>query len=222
MLNHIHPFKIVLPVLMALVLGSCSATRLTAVWHDDAYTVRALQKVLVKGVAQNQRDSLLFEDAFIKQFSQNGIEAFAGTRMTTDFKPDLPVEMLNGLIAEAQKRETDALLVVQLVGVVKKRIYHPPRPYFMSLGFMSSGYCDLHHLPHHVSSHFMSDPFYDSGYYTEHQFFQIESNLYASQTSQLIWSAASETFEPASMNALVESVSKVVIKNLRDSQLLHK
>jgi len=217
MLNHIHPFKIVLPVLIMLISGSCSATRFTAVWHDDAYTVRALQKVLVKGVAQNQRDSFLFEDAFIKQFSQNGIEAFTSTRMTLDFKLDLPAEMLNELIAEAQKRETDALLVVQLVGVVKKRIYHPARPFLIS-----SGYCDLHHRPYHFNSRFMYDPFYDSGYYTEHQFFQIESNLYATQTSQLIWSAASETFEPGSMNALVESVSKVVIKNLRDSQLLHK
>jgi len=215
MLNHIHPFKIVLPVLLMLILSSCSATRLTAVWQDDAYTVRALQKVMVKGVAKNQRDSRLFEDAFIKRFSKNGIEAYAGTRMTTDYKPDLPVEMLNGLIAEAQKRDTDALLVVQLVGVVKKRIYHPPRPFFIS-----SGYCDLRHLPHYVSSHFMYDPFYDSGYYTEHQLFQIESNLYATQTSQLIWSAASETFEPDSMNALVESVSKAVTENLRTTQLL--
>ena len=222
MLNHIHPFKIVLPVLMALVLCSCSATRLTAVWHDDAYTVRALKKVLVKGVAQNQRDSRLLEDAFIKQFSQNGIKAFTGTRMTPDFKPDLPAEMLNELIAEAQKRQTDALLVVQLVGVVKKNIYHSPRPYFMYFDFMSSGYCDLYYRPYYFNSRFMYDPFYDSGYYTEHQFFQIESNLYATQTSQLIWSAASETFDPASINALVESVSKVVINNLRNSQLLHK
>lgn len=198
---------------MALIMSSCSATQLTAVWQDDAYTVGALKKVLVKGIAQNQRDSRLLEDAFVRQFSQNSIEAFAGTRMTIDVKPDIPGEMHPELIAEAQKRQTDAVLVVHLVGVVKKTVYHPPRPYFMSMA-----YCDLHYRPYPLSSHFMYEP----GYYTEHPFFQIESNLYDTRTSQLIWSAASETFDPASINALVESVSKVIIKNLRTSQLLPK
>ncbi len=216
MLNHFQPLKIILAVLVVLVLSSCSATRMTAVWQDDAYTAGALTKVLIKGVAQNQRDSHIFEDAFVKQFSQNGIEAFASALTAPDVKLDLPMKIPSELIAEAQKRQMDALLVVHLAGIVKKTVYHPPRPYFMSMT-----YCDLHHRPyHHFSSHFMYDPVYEPGYYTEHQFFQIESNLYDTQTGQLIWSAASETFEPASINALVESVSKVVIENLRTSQLL--
>jgi len=212
MRNQIHLCKGIFLVLMALVLGSCSTTQLTAVWRDDAYTVGALQKILVKGFTQNQRDSRIFEDAFVRQFTQNGVKAYASSRRTLGVKPELPAEMQNELIAEAQKRQTDGLLVVQLVGVVKKTVYHPPRPYFMSLG-----YCDLHYRPY-ISSPFM----YESGYYTEHQFFQIESNLYDTRTSQLIWSAASETFDPASINALVETVSEVVIENLRTSQLLPK
>ncbi len=211
MLNYFQLFKIILHVLIVFVLCSCSATQLTAVWQDDAYTVGALKKIMVKGVTQNQRDSRLFEDAFVKQFIQNGIEAFASTGMTPDFKPDLSAEMQSELIVEAQKKQMDALLIVRIVGVVKKAIYHPPRPYFRPMAYYDVG-CRYYPL----SSHIMYEP----GYYTDHQFFQIESNLYDTQTSQLIWSAASETFEPASMNALVVSVSKVVIKNLRNAQLL--
>jgi len=212
MINRIHPFKIILPVLIALVSVSCSTTRMTAVWQDDTYTAGALKKVMVKGVTENLRDSRLLEDTFVRQLIENGIEAFASTRMT----PEVPAEIQRELIAEAQQRQTDALLSVRLVGVIKKTVYHPPRPYFAPIS-MSLGYCDSRYLSYHFSSHFMM---YEPGYYTEHPFFQIESNLYDTQTSQLIWSAASETFEPASINALVESVSEVVIKNLRAAQLL--
>ncbi|MDM8539553.1 hypothetical protein QUF90_00560 [Desulfococcaceae bacterium HSG9] len=217
MLNYIHSFKIILPAFMAIILSSCSATQITSVWQDDAYTVGAVKKILVKGVAKNQRDSRLFEDAFVKQFSLNGIEAFVSKRIMPDVKPEVPAEIQGDLIVEAQKRQTDALLVVHLTGVVKKTVYHPPRPLFMSMAYRDSD-C----RPYHLRSHFMYEPFYEPEYYTEHHFFQIESNLYNTQTAQLIWSAASETFEPTSMNALVNSVSETVIKNLRDAQLIPK
>ena len=217
MLNYIHPFKIIVPAFMVLILSSCSATQMTSVWQDDAYTVGAVKKVLIKGVAKNLRDGRLLEDAFVRHFIANGIEAFVSKRMMPDVKPEVPAEIQSELIVEAQKRQTDALLVVHLTGVVKKTVYHPPRPFFMSMAYRDSD-C----RPYHLRSHFMYEPFYEPEYYTEHPFFQIESNLYDAQTSQLIWSAASETFEPASMNALVDSVSKAVIKNLRDAQLVPK
>jgi len=218
MLNYIHPFKIILPAFMALILSSCSATQITSVWQDDAYTVGAVKKILVKGVAKNLRDGRLLEDAFVRHFIENGIEAFTSKRMMPDVKPEVPAERQSDLIAEAQQRQTNALLLVQLVGIVKKTVYHPPRHYFPPTS-MSSDYYDSRYRPYRFSSRFMM---YEPGYHTEHPFFQIESNLYDAQTSQLIWSAASETFEPASMNALVDSVSKAVIKNLRDVQLIPK
>lgn len=207
----IYLLKIFLSLYIVLLISACTSTRLTSVWRDESRPMDAIKTVMVKGVASSPRDSRLLEDAFVRQFSANGVEALGGSSPPSIAKPETPPQKNpTQLIAQAQKKQMDALLVVKLAGVVKKKIYHPPRPYFSSLG-----YSDLHLRPYH---HF-PPYFYEPGYYTEHPFYQIESNLYDVSTSQLIWSAASETFDPGSVNALVESASQTIIQNLRTSKL---
>lgn len=206
-------FKAIISILIVLAVGACAPTRLTSVWRDDAYTVGNVKAILIKGIASNQRDSRILEEAFIRKLTQTGVHADTGTHSASDDNLKESPETRSELIAEARQKQADALLIIRLAGIIKKKIYHPPRPYFMSPSF-----CDLRYRPYCCAAPF----WYEPGYYTEHPFFQIESNLYDVQTSQLIWSAASETFDPGSINALAESASGTIIENLHASRLLLK
>ncbi len=58
------------------------------------------------------------------------------------------------------------------------------------------------------------------GYYIDHKYVRLESNLYETKTEKLIWSASSETIDPKSVNELIESLCKKVLKSLKDNNLI--
>jgi hypothetical protein len=49
---------------------------------------------------------------------------------------------------------------------------------------------------------------------------RLKSNLYETSTEKLIWSVSSETIDAHTVDELVESLSKVVMKNLRQDKLI--
>ena len=52
------------------------------------------------------------------------------------------------------------------------------------------------------------------------EFVKLETNLYDVASEELVWSMQSETIDPESANALVDSLAETVIGNLRRHALL--
>jgi hypothetical protein len=48
----------------------------------------------------------------------------------------------------------------------------------------------------------------------------VVSNLYSLQDGKLIWSGVSQTFDPASAQAVVQGVSKAVAKSIQKDRLV--
>lgn len=198
---------VMLAVIFFFVLTSCGPTKLTGVWKDSAYTGGYLKSVMVVGVAENLRNRKMFEQFFAEQFQHNGVKAFASSDVISEDKK-LDKDTIRGF---AEKLGVDAVLVTHLAGVDEKEEYIPstynyvPSPHYHNLG---------RHYPAVYGS------VHEPGYYVTHKYVRLENNLYETRTEKLIWSSASETINPASVNETVESLCKVVMKSLRDHHLL--
>ncbi|MBW1841189.1 MAG: hypothetical protein JRF27_01125 [Deltaproteobacteria bacterium] len=196
------------------ILTACTPTKLIDAKKDDAYTGGPLKSVMVLGIADNIRNREMFEKAFAKQFNIEGVEATTSLdAIPRDVKLDKDnVDSHKDIIkAAAVKQGMDAILITHLVGVEEKEVYHPP----MYDPFVVSGVRDfgsLYYTNYHAT--------YTPEHYTKHEYVRLESNLYDVETEQLIWTAASETVDPKSVDETIDTLCKAVIKNLRKNNLI--
>lgn len=62
--------------------------------------------------------------------------------------------------------------------------------------------------------------YYQPGYYVTDKTYYLETNLYDASTEELIWSAQSATYNPASINDFLKSYQRALAKELKDDGLL--
>lgn len=192
---------------LLLSLTSCGGTKLTSTWKDTNYE-GTIDKIMVVAVTENTRNRLIFEREFVEEFKKTGVEAIA----SIDVIPPEEASNEAAILNEARKRGISMILVTHLIGVDEKSVYHPPKTRTVSRG----GYHNRFNSYYPRVYEYVHEP----GYYTKHKSVNLETNLYEAKTEKLIWSVTSETIDPESVNTIIESLSKEVIKNLRKNKLL--
>ncbi len=193
---------------VCLLLISCTTTKLTHVWTDEAYSGAPFSDVLVVGVSDQERVRRSFEDEFVKQLKETGIEAVASAAAIPSDK-----KLEKKAIASAvEKLGVDAVLVTHLLGVDKEETYTPPTTYYRPAPYYYGGYYGYYGNAY--------NNVHTPGYYTTHVTVRLETNLYEAETEKLIWSGQSETWDPKSKTEVIASVISVVIKNLQKDKLL--
>jgi len=61
---------------------------------------------------------------------------------------------------------------------------------------------------------------YSPGYNVEYDVVDLQTNIYDTQNEKLIWSGLSSTVVEGSIGSAIESVIKVIVKNLSDNKLI--
>ena len=191
-----------------LSFTSCTGTKLTSVWKDNTYE-GYIDTLMVVAVTENSRNRLIFEREFVEEFNKTGIEAVA----SIDVIPPEETANENAILTAAQKRGISMIMVTHLIGIEEKEVYHPPKTYTVP----SRGYYGRFNSYYPRVYEYVHQP----GYYSKHKSVNLETNLYETPTQKLIWSVTSETLDPKSVNTIIESLSKVVIKDLREQKLLN-
>ena len=112
---------------------------------------------------------------------------------------------------KVQELGIKSVIVTRLLGVDKEKYYVPGEVYVPPYGYYRGfhGYYDRAY-----------GYAYSPGYWAEYEIFRLETNLYEVATEKLIWSAASETVDPQSVETVVESLSEQIIADLTKRGLL--
>ena len=193
---------------LLLLTAACSSTRLTAVWADKSRS-EPLKKVLVIGVSENLRDRRIFEDAVAAALEKAGVEALSSAAvLPADHKLDK-----EKLKEAARKYGLDAVMITSVVGVEESEVYYPPSTTYVA----PPGYY------HDMWSYYprVYETYSTPGYTVKYQNLKLESNLYDVSSGALIWSAASEAFDPASdIRKFSEALARQFVASLRETGLV--
>ena len=194
-------------VIFIFLATSCAGTKFLSVWRDSAYRGGILQKILIVGVSDKLSNRRIFEDELAGQLKSHGTEAISSATVIPTMK-----ELNEAAVKEAAiKLNADAVLITHLEGVSEKTVYHPPV-------YDYSANPDYNRLGYYYRS--VQQHVYTPGYVATYKYVRLENKLYETGTEKLLWAATSETFDPDSVNAVVESLSKIVIKSLKESGLI--
>lgn len=196
--------KIGVLLFLAAALTACTTAKPTLEWRDRSYSGGPFNNILVVGLSSQETVRRAFENTFVDRLQADEIKATASFAL-------MPVETrpseanIKAVISDIK---FDSVLVTHLVGVTEKEVYHSGA-YRMDT---NRGFYDYYgHVGRYV---------YEPGYYTRHKQVKLETNLYDTQTEQLVWSMQSETMNPNSDKKLIDAKIKLVIKRLKMQKLI--
>lgn len=185
-----------------LLLTSCSATTMSAVWKDPNYQGGKLKKVLVVGVAKDDVIRRLFEDEFTRQLKAHGTDAYPSYSMIPS------TEMLDEDTVNAKTANLgmDAILVTRFVNKKKETVYTPGTTYYAGgwYNWYSRGYG------------YATSP----GYYSEYEVISLSTNIYDTQSGKMIWSGMSDTVTGGSVQVEIKELIDAITKSLTANQLI--
>lgn len=202
-------------VMIALVMSGCSSgTKFVSVWRNPDFENTSLKNVLVIGVAGKKAQRTMYESTLTRRFEQAGVQAFESGKMISS--PDTLTKQ--AVVKAVQDRGIEAVLVTRVLAVTEEESYVPPtttvhaypgwgRPYY-------GNYWNYYRYGYDV----VTTP----GYTTRDVKVVLETNLYDAASETLVWSGQSVTFNPSSINDVIEPVTKKLVKQMVDSGVLRR
>ncbi len=208
-------FKVILVTCTASLLFSCANTKISQSWVEPNHT-KIYDDLLIIGIGESEQSRRAYESYFVAELNEKGIEGAASYQLIkSDEKMDKAtvVKAIEGL-------DIDAVIVTHMVAVEEETIYRPGAGYsgvsYGGYGAYGGGYGrGLYGYYPHVNTYVHSP-----GYYTTHETYTLETNLYDVHTEELVWSARSRTFSPESVDEVIVDLTKLLIKDLEDKDLI--
>ena len=194
-------------VLVLGLIGSCTSTRLVEAWVDKSYQGGPLESIMVIGLSDNVRRRGMFEDALVAGFERRGVRAVASLSVAPD-KESLDMDAIKRKVRQLGLK---SIIVTRLVGTERETYYVPGRSYVIPYGYYYR-FRGYYRYAYRYA--------YEPGYWAEYDVFKLETNLYDVATDGLVWSAASESIDPLSLEEVVASLSAQIIDSLSKYGLL--
>jgi len=202
----INAFKWVCIVAVVFALVSCSTTRTIAEWRDQSVNQR-YENILIIGVSKQTILRRLFEETFVNKLMQMNVNATT----SVSIMPSEEKISKQTVKAAIQGKGFDGVLVTHLLGVEDKEVYHPPRYRPIRLPY-------YRHYYGYYSRVF--DYVYEPGYYQRYKIVKLETNLYDTDTEEIVWSTQSSTIDGDEPEHVINSVIKKSLKMLQKQRLI--
>jgi hypothetical protein len=188
---------------MLLMCGAgCETTTLSTTWKDPAVETLNFQRVVAVVLNSSPGERRAQEDTLAANIKQ--------TTVVPSYQ-SIPDELLTDrpkAIEKIVEGGFDAAIVLRLVDTRYETVYVPPSVSSWHHGWGSHGYegYDAYHV--------------NPGYTATDTFIRSEISLYEVPSGKLVWSAASETTNPADARAFAKEVLHAAAKELRKQKML--
>ena len=198
-------------VLFGFLMNGCTSTSVTGVWQKSDYSGQPLRSLLVVALTGDNSNKTLWENIMADRLVQNGVPATPSIRSF----PGDPEVTKEEIIKYITREGIEGVLVTRLVDTRKEEVYYPPSGGAYGYG---GGYGYYNRFDSYYPRAY--DRVSTPGYSTTHTTILLETNLYLTENQELIWSMSSDTFDPNSMNHLMDSVSRKIITTLQKGNLI--
>ena len=190
---------------LAALVG-CAPVSVTGAWRAPDYS-GSIKRALVVGVFESPTDRRSLEDALAQALAKKGVEATP----SYSFMPGERMPDADTFQGKLKGVEVEAVLVTRLVNVEKETVYVPPRTYMVPHPYYYRLHTYYGHAYHSL---------YEPGFVMERTIVSLETTLYDASSDRLIWTLATESFDPRTTRDLVEPLTRLIVERLQKDKLL--
>lgn len=207
-------FRVLVMMVVGLAMVACSSAEMTGSWKSADFK-GPIKKLYIVGIAKNEMNRRVFEDAFSRQLFNMGVSTEASYRDIAT-----SAEVSREVIArEMVKKGCDSVLLTRLIGKRTETVVNPGRAYGYSAGPYYGGAGRYARPPYYNNW----GNYYGQGYgviyepatTTEFVILTVESVMYDLKTEQLIWSAQFDTVVEG-LDKMVQDYVKAASKDLKE------
>ena len=193
--------KFIILILTALVITACTSTGPIGEWRKEGFSGK-LDDILVIGVTSRSTRRRVFEDKFVEEFAALGINATPSYELI-ESSMYLSREIVEKAI---QGRNLGAVVVTRLAAIKEAEVYQPPDDQDENLSYFS----------------FYDKAFHqqDRGTTSSYGVLTLETNLYDTQSGELVWSMQSEAIDASQPRHIVEEYIALATKTMAKRGLI--
>jgi len=191
-----------------LLAAACATTSIQSAWYDTGYTGGPFRKIVVIGISSNVANRRVFEDIFAAKLDAAGIQGVPGyTVLPNDPNADEPT-----VEAAVARVGADGVLTVRLLSVdTRTRVSTMMVPAGGAYGpYMGWGGYGGWWGPQMIAVPEV----------TQYDIANVETNLWNVKTKRVVWAAATDTFNPRSVQREAPGFADLIISELRARGLL--
>ena len=198
---------------LLFLLFSCTAVRITSAWKDPQLTETNFKRIMVFSLLEGVQNAELrthMEQHMAADFSQMGYEAKAATDVygPRSFKGKTEEEIIEQLRLDG----FDAVVSLAVLDVAREETYIRERMDYRPEGIYYSRFGRYY-------SYWYSRV-YTPGYYVSSTRYILEANLFDTKTDKLIFSAQTESIDPATLDQLGHRFSMKVVTAMKEKGVL--
>lgn len=195
-------------------LAACSSTKVTSSWKaPDATTENlSMKKIMVAALLPDKDRDLQrsMEKRLVDELKSKGIQAVSAYQV---YGPKYLPKDEDKAIDKLRQSGVDGFLTIVLLDKSKEKSYNPGYSRIEPVGYYRNWFGYYRTVYGRV---------YTPGYYTTQNKYYWESNLYDLPGEKLIYSAQSESFDPASVVQLASDYSGKLISDMAKQGLVAK
>jgi hypothetical protein len=204
--------KVTLVIASVIFVASCANTKISQSWVEPD-NKKSYNDLMIIGIAASKQNRRAYEGHFVEQLKSHGVEAVASYKL---IKSDEKIER-DTVLKAIEGMDIEGVIVTHVTATDEETIYRPGTSYgYGGHGYGGYGGSMYGYYPH-VNTYVHSP-----GYYTTHETYTLETNLYDVETEELVWSARSRTFSPESVQEVIVDLIKLLISDLEDKKLIIK
>lgn len=193
--------KTVTLALTVFVIAGCANTKPIGEWSNKSFSGK-LNNILIIGVTSRSDRRQIFEDKFVKGLGALKVNATPSYELI-----ESSLYLSRAVVENAIKgQDIEAVLVTRIAGVKEKEVYRAPDNQDENLSYFS--YYDK-------SFHQAND-----GYTAQYRTVALETNLYDTESGELVWSMQSETMDASQPRQVIEDQIELTISTLAKRGLI--
>lgn len=199
-------------ILSFLITAACTRTTIGDAWKKSDYSGKPFTSLLVVAVIDDPNRKLFWENTVADRLRESGVKTVATS--INSFPNDRGLQATD-IIAYAQKQKVDGVLVTRLLDIQEKKAPAPAQgPVYASGGQLTyyNNFTTFYPQAYDIAQGTRATATLTT--------VQLETNLYSTETLELVWSMVSDTLEPRTVEKLAASVSGKMIATLKRDGLL--
>ena len=203
---------IVILCLAALVYACKPSTEITGTWMNPRLPSASYEQISVAALTNNINAKTTVENDLQAALTAEGISVSKSMDiLPPNFTDDHDDK--EDMLTKFRGTGADAILTVSLIDKETETRYVPG----------SYGYEPMARYNYYGAFwgyySFWYPRIYSPGYYTTDKTYFIETNLYDINTEELIWSAQSETYNPADLPSFSKEFAETIAREMREAKL---
>lgn len=203
--------KNIFAAICTALLIACSSSRITSTWKVKDLPKMRFEKIMVIGLMKEDvATKAMMEMHLVDDLERSGFKAFSAYN---EFGPKA-FENVNEKqsLTMIRKKGFDAVITIVLLNKQQEKEYVSERvihsPYYVYQNRFWSYYIT------------MNERIQSTEYYTTHNRYFWESNLYDLTAKRLLYSVQTESFDPATTKAMAHEYGKMIVKSMITNNVL--